>query len=66
MATFIAQQSQGSCKIITVKPLERKQVANEHKEIEHRPEIESRDDILLTTLGKMASLKGGSYTLKMQ
>lgn len=29
---FIAQQSRGSCKIITVKLLQHKQVTNEHKE----------------------------------
>lgn len=66
MATFIAQQSEGSSKIITVKPLKHKQVKKEHKETEHQHEIESGDETLLTTLGKIASLKGGSYRLKMQ
>ena len=56
MAIFIAQQSQGSCKIITVKLLKHKQVTNEHEETEHQPEIESTS----TTPGKTASLKDGS------
>lgn len=47
MATFIAQQWQGSSKIITVKP---PPVANEHKEIEHQAEMESGDEALFNGL----------------
>lgn len=65
MATFIAQQWQGSRKIITVKPLQQGPVANEHKET-GQPEVESGDEALLTASGQTASLKGGGSGLKVQ
>lgn len=52
MATFIAQQWQGSSQIITVKPLQQGPVANEHKEIEHQAETESGDEALLMASGQ--------------
>lgn len=52
---FIARQSQGSCKIIAVKPLKHKRAAKwAQNEKGRRPEIECEDDTLPTPPGETA------------